>query len=238
MLPLCLFLSIYLMGQAGASPGNGTKASRAHKQKPVAAPTEPATAAGAKAAGGGVRWDEMPPASPQVQFSQGLLTIHAHNATLMDVLSSVRRQTGADVEAPPSARSVRIATDLGPGPADEVLAQLLNGSRYDYVILAKPSDPHDLSYILLQEKSTAKEGALSGDNAAPPPEDVPEEVPEAAEEVPEPEQPSQEGPASSTTNNMNGELRPKTPEQLLEELKRMQQSNQQPPTAVPPNPPN
>lgn len=187
---------------------------------------------------------------PQVQFSNGNLTIHAHNSTLTDVLAAVRHKTGAQVEAPPSASSERVAVDLGPGPADDVLAELLNGSRYDYVILASARDPRDLSYIMLQEKSggaaTGEAQAQAQQQPQPVPETEEEEPPpppeEPAQTEPEPpaaEQPDQPAPAQQPDNDGNAqnnnanpdangnEQQPKTPEQLLEELKQMQQQQQQ-----------
>jgi hypothetical protein len=182
---------------------------------------------------------------PQVQFSKGMLTIHAHNSSLADVLTAVRRKTGAQVDVPPSASSERVAADLGPGPADEVLAKLLNGSKYDYVILASARDPRDLSYIMLQEKSGGSQDQNQASFTTQQPAPVEQEAPEAADEEPQPEEPAQpeppagEQPDTQTAqpqppapdNGNNGEYgtqqAPKTPEQLLEELKQMQQQQQQ-----------
>ena len=63
---------------------------------------------------------------PQVQYSNGQLTIMAENSTLADILRAVRTQTGAEVEIPPNANRAGSGA-LGPGPARDVLAALLNG---------------------------------------------------------------------------------------------------------------
>src|SRR5690242_19004670 len=71
--------------------------------------------------------EQMPAQPPQVSYLNGQLTIIAPNSTLGDILNAVQKQTGADIEVP-SGASERIAGRMGPGPARDVIAQLLNGS--------------------------------------------------------------------------------------------------------------
>jgi hypothetical protein len=83
---------------------------------------------------------EAPPAEPpkpplEVTFHNGLLRIHAERATLAQVLFEVQKKTGADIAIPAGAESEEVAADLGPAPAREVLASLLNGSRYNFVFV-------------------------------------------------------------------------------------------------------
>lgn len=83
---------------------------------------------------------ETTPASPpkppmEVTFQNGLLRIHTERATLAQVLFEVQRQTGAEIAIPAGAESEEIAVELGPGPAREVLAALLNGSRYNFIFV-------------------------------------------------------------------------------------------------------
>ena len=72
--------------------------------------------------------DQMPAVPPQVSFQAGQLSISAQNSTLGDILRAVRKQTGATVDIPPNATE-RVVGKIGPGPAREVLATLLNGSQ-------------------------------------------------------------------------------------------------------------
>ena len=78
-----------------------------------------------------------PPPKPPVDvtFQNGLLRIHAERATLSQVLFEVQRQTGAEIAIPAGAESEEIAVELGPAPAREVLAALLNGSRYNFIFI-------------------------------------------------------------------------------------------------------
>jgi len=82
----------------------------------------------------------MPAVPPKVSFSNGMLTIVAQNSTLGDILRAVRTQTGAAVEIPPNATE-RVVIHLGPGAPRDVLAALLNGSHFNYVMLGSPTNP-------------------------------------------------------------------------------------------------
>jgi len=77
-----------------------------------------------------------PPKLPmEVTFQNGLLRIRTERATLAQVLFEVQRQTGAEIGIPAGAESEEIAVELGPAPAREVLAALLNGSRYNFIFV-------------------------------------------------------------------------------------------------------
>ncbi len=78
-----------------------------------------------------------PPATPavSVSFVNGLLSIHAEKATLAQVLFEVQRQTHADIAIPAGAEQEEVAADLGPAPARDVLAALLNGSHYNFIFV-------------------------------------------------------------------------------------------------------
>lgn len=83
---------------------------------------------------------EPPPVSPpqpalNVTFRDGMLSIHADRATLAQVLFEVQKQTGAEIAIPAEAEAEEIAAELGPAPAREVLASLLNGSRYNFIFV-------------------------------------------------------------------------------------------------------
>jgi hypothetical protein len=78
-----------------------------------------------------------PPAKPPVEvtFQDGLLKIHTERATLAQVLFEVQRQSGVEIAIPAGAEGEEIAVELGPAPAREVLAALLNGSRYNFIFV-------------------------------------------------------------------------------------------------------
>lgn len=203
--------------------------------------------------------DQVPAVAPRVQYTGGELSIVAHNSTLADVLKAVRQQTGAELEIPPNA-SERVVADIGPGPARDVLAKLLNGTHFNYVMVGSANDPTAVQSIVLTPKSG---GADTTTNAANRP-GVPQRGPGQATAAPPdnsqatddaPDEPDttdeqQADQADQQTPPNPGQQTPKTPEQLLQELQRQQQQQQQqnpqggppgilpnqPPTAAPSNP--
>jgi hypothetical protein len=79
---------------------------------------------------------DAPPKPPvTVTFENGMLCIHALKATLAQVLFEVQRQTQAEIAIPAGAEQEQVAADLGPAPARDVLASLLNGSAYNFIFV-------------------------------------------------------------------------------------------------------
>jgi len=163
---------------------------------------------------------QMPPVPPQVKYQNGLLTITAPNSTLSDVLQAVAARTRATLEASPALMDQRIVVALGPAPPREVLANLLQGM--DYVLVGTSNDPEAIREIILRPSSQAP--------VSSPPIAVPV-APAEAGTTPEETPGSSNPPANqSPPPPAGGQTPAKTPEQLLEELRRLQeeQPNAQP----------
>ncbi len=174
--------------------------------------------------------EQMPSVPPKVVFSNGLLSIAAENSTLGDILRAVRNQTRAEVEFPPNATE-RVVTHLGPGPVREVLASLLNGTHFNYVMLESATHPGLVDRLILTSKAGAVINAAPAPAPPPPSESaaVEDEPPEAPQQVDISEQPVESAPESSEENRpQQQQPQVKTPEQLLRELQQMQQQQQQP----------
>jgi hypothetical protein len=92
--------------------------------------------------------EHLPPNKPTVTYENGLLTITANNSTLSDILREVQNETGAEIDIPPQAEE-RVAARLGPGPARDVLASLLTGSRFNYVLVGSNLNSAALTKVLL-----------------------------------------------------------------------------------------
>jgi hypothetical protein len=105
----------------------------------------------------------LPPPKPPlvVSFRNGLLSINSDQATLSEVLFAVHQRTGAEIAIPAGAEQEKVVAHLGPAPAPEVLAHLLNGTKFNFMILSSASDPHDLDRVIL---SLRGEGGLSSPN--------------------------------------------------------------------------
>jgi len=120
--------------------------------------------------------EQMPVVPPQVSFQSGQLTIKAPNSTLGDILNAVQALTGAEVDMPGTG-SERVVGSFGPGPARDVLAALLYGSHFNYVLLGSETDPQALNRVMLFAKTAAAEeptppetasaASYQGNNMAP-----------------------------------------------------------------------
>ena len=88
----------------------------------------------------------------RVEFANGLLSIHANNATLSEVLFQIQKKTGAEIAIPAGTEQERVAADFGPASPSEVLSQLLNGSGLNFVVVGSESDPNALRSVLLSPK--------------------------------------------------------------------------------------
>ena len=89
------------------------------------------------------------PRSPVVTYKDGQLTIETETLTLAEVLKLVAEKTGAEIDVPPGTGLDRVIEHTGPGRAEDVLASLLNGSPFDFVIVSSPQPPHDPTQVLL-----------------------------------------------------------------------------------------
>ena len=189
--------------------------------------------------------DSVPASQPQVSYQNGQLSIVAPNSTLGDILRAVHKQTAAEMDIPTNATE-RVVTHLGPGPARDVMAELLNGSRFNYVLLGSQSDANLLTRVVLVAKSGSDtpgpnpQPGQPGVNQPPNttmPQDAanvqaePEQQ-DAAEETPE-ENPDQANEVEQPTPPEPPGI--KTPQQLLQEMqqRQLQMQQQQPPGQAP-----
>ena len=83
----------------------------------------------------------QPPTPPApavtVTYEKGMLSIHSDKATLSQVLYEVQLRTQAEIAIPAGAEQEKVVADLGPAPARDVLAQLLNGSAYNFIFVGE-----------------------------------------------------------------------------------------------------
>jgi len=129
--------------------------------------------------------------SLEVSFKDGLLAIRSNKASLSEVLYAVHQRTGADIPVPAGAEQERVAADIGPGPAAEVLAHLLNGSRFNFLIVNSASDARVLDRVILSPRG---EGAMSQALASAPTEDSGTDEATQPEAAPEPAPPPSPAP--------------------------------------------
>jgi hypothetical protein len=122
----------------------------------------------------------------QVSYREGLLGIHSNKATLSEVLYAIQQHTGADISIPAGAEQEKVVADIPPAPAAEALAKLLNGSRFNFLILNSANDPRQLDRVILSARSEGGFAAPLPPVQEPEPDMTVEEAP-----VPSPVQPVQ-----------------------------------------------
>ncbi len=256
---LC-FGTIRPASAAQAAPGKVTKVakSKAKAKKPELPPLPSGPTGPVQP----MPLDAIAAVPPQVTFENNQLTIVAPNSTLADILRAVRKSTGADIDVP--AAPERVVTHLGPGSAREVMADLLNGSRFNYVLLGAPGNDTALTRVVLVAKSANE--TVTPNQAGPVPQPglaqanpLPPQTSEPAPEVNDPQMPEDNAAADDTNADQpvpaeSAEQQPgnpdqpqvKTPQQMLQEMQQRQmqlQMQQQPGQApaqgsgMPPHPP-
>lgn len=95
--------------------------------------------------------EQRPAAAPIVNYQNGKLTIVAKNSTLGDILRAIAAKTGAAIDLPEAANE-RVVSQLGPAPARDVMAALLNGSHFNYVMVGTETDPSSVARVVLTAK--------------------------------------------------------------------------------------
>lgn len=174
------------------------------------------------------------PVKPSVIMERGLLTIDAPNSTLNDVLNGVHRATGATIEGVHPTE--RVAVKLGPGNPEQVIAALLRGTTYDYVILGSLGKQDVVTRVLLTQQTTQPSGVGAqeqfGQVIGRPQQPAPEPPPD--DSLPEASSPEDALPQASPDNEGERTQQdpqppeaqdpntPKTPEQLFKELQQLQ----------------
>ena len=129
-----------------------------------------------------------------VSFRNGMLSINSDQASLSEVLFAVHQRTGAEIAIPAGAEQEKVVVQLGPAPAPEVLAHLLNGTKFNFLILSSASNPRDLDRVILSPRG---EGALSSPSPPLQPMAVEDERAMQPNNVPPPQpepQPTAENP--------------------------------------------
>ena len=176
---------------------------------------------------------DMPPVPATVHFANGLLTIHAHNASLSQILRDTSAQTGMQMDGTPEDQ--RIFGDFGPGPVRTVLGQLLDGGPSNYVLFGKNANMAPRT-LVITPKSSLSPGQVAG-------------VGKAAVTVNNEDDDDDDGPAVTNPqpgvhalmpnrpggDQAGGNPNVRTPQQIIDDMQRRRQEQQQQ-QASPPQP--
>jgi hypothetical protein len=144
--------------------------------------------------------------------------VQASNSSLRQILDEVATTTGAKVEG--LGPDERVFGNYGPGPAREVLSQILNGSTYNVLMLGDEGQGTP-SEIILSERSKGAGNQTAQQAPRPSPDD------DDADQVPpqpQPDEPVNRIPMNQPVNQPPGG--PMTPQQRMLELQRQQMQMQ------------
>jgi len=140
-----LALTVVSVGRAqqpAATPADGADPSA---QEPVAVAQVP---------------PDAPVMPPKVVCKGDQITISANNSTLSSVLDEVHRCMGTKIDLPDGAGQKRMFDHIGPGPASQVLDELLSNTGYNYIIGASPANQEKIESIMLLARSSDAGAAL------------------------------------------------------------------------------
>ena len=220
-----LLLTAMPPGQSlpGANPGAGATRHKSAKAGKLAKGDRPATPSTVPYGPPGPAPEraktpeELPAVQPRVSYRDGLLTIEAPNSSLGSVLSAIHNKTGIQFEGVQAGQE-RVAVRTGPAPVDEVLLELLRGSRFDYIMVGREDNPAIVQRVILTLRSgVGVAPANIGQNRPMQPE-VQQEEEEGGDAAPL----KQEMPVMAQPPLVQNQPRQpvRTPQQMLEDLQR------------------
>ena len=154
-----------------------------------------------------------PPSQATVVWDSHGLCIQAANSSLEQILNQVSTETGVTVQG--FGKDERIFGNYGPGNTSDVLAQLLDGSGYNLLIIGGQTARTPLQVVL-----TARTGGA--------PEPVVQDTQTDADDAGVDEQPQEPQPPPPVSMPMQPHAfspgqPPRTPQQIMQEMQQRQQ---------------
>jgi hypothetical protein len=157
------------------------------------------------------------PAPPSIRWDSQGLRVEATNSSLRQILDDVVTTTGAKVEG--LGADERVFGSYGPGPARDVLSQILQGSGYNVLMLGDEGQGTPREIILSERTKAGSQPGQANNRPNPQDEDV---------EQPEPEEPTAQQPLINRPPiPQNNPGAPMTPQQRMLEMQRQQMQMQQ-----------
>jgi hypothetical protein len=162
------------------------------------------------------------PAEASVVWDSHGLHITAANSSLEQILKDIATSTGAKIEG--LGADQRVFGDYGPGQARDVLAQLLQGSGYNVIMIGDQGQGTPRQILLSPRQAAANQPAA---RTMP--------TPANDEENDVDDQPPAPDPAAPARPGFPPGAPPRSPQQIMQEMQQRQQQQQQQPQ--PPNNP-
>lgn len=111
-----------------------------------------------------------------VDYSHGQLTVVSERATLGQVLKLVAAKTGGVVDVAPELQSELVMARLGPGPVREVLTELLDSPKIDYIVMGAGDGRSGLERIVVRTRQSFGRTAMAAIHPAQPQQQLQEEA--------------------------------------------------------------
>lgn len=156
------------------------------------------------------------PSDATITWDSHGLSIVAANSSLSQILKQVATQTGATLQG--LGRDQRVFGVYGPGPARDIIAQLLDGTGYNVLLIGDQGQGTPRQIVLTPRTGS---GAQPSDNGN---QNSGDEDSDAEEQIAQPEPPQQ--PPNGPLGVAPG-LPMRSQQQIIEELQRRQQQIQQ-----------
>ncbi len=122
-------------------------------------PKEPSMSANPAAA------SEIKATGPLVSLQDGKITVNSRDAKLGEILEAIERLTGITVDIPPVGADERIFDSVGPVPVREALVKLLDGTKFNYIIVSSAQDPQAVKKLILSAQTNTP--SITASTASP-----------------------------------------------------------------------
>jgi hypothetical protein len=129
------------------------------------------------------------PAAAAVAWNSPALRIDAANSSLQQILTDISSATGAEVEG--LAKDERVFGSFGPGPARDVISQILQGTGYNIVMVGDQGGGVPRQ-IILSARNTSKIQTPSRPTAEEPEDEAPDYPQPEPQPQAQPPQPNQQ----------------------------------------------
>jgi hypothetical protein len=98
-------------------------------------------------------------AAPVVSYDGRNLSLTAENQSFGQVMNLLQQRTGLEFEIPSELQGLRLPmVEIQRLSVREALLKLLEGSNYDYILVAMPGDPDRIQKLLIPGKSSKISG--------------------------------------------------------------------------------
>jgi hypothetical protein len=172
------------------------------------------------------------PAPASVVWDSHGLSITASNSSLAQILNDASTAIGAKIEG--MGQDQRVFGSYGPGPARDVLSQLLDGSGYNVLLIGDQGQGTPRRIVLSERSATEGQTAQNKSHSTPADEDT--DADQQADQPPEPPQPEPQPP--QTQNGAAPAVPVRSQQQIIQEMQQRQQQMQQQQSQPPQNPQN